>query len=628
MIFEDESIIAMELKRKIEGLGYVVTHVESHGEGAVLKVKEAQPDLILMDVMLEGETDGIQAASAIRQVCDLPVIFLTAYSDEITLQRVKEAEPYGYVLKPFDDRELRMMIELSLYKHQMQKELKKSEERFRSVVEHAPTGILILDDAFWILYVNNPFCRMLDYSVKELMGSDFLKLIETEQRSVMGDLFSATRKDGAFLTRHETALIQRNGEKRRVELNGALMTDSREVINIIIQVVDITDRVRLEEQLRQDQKMKAIGTLAGGVAHDFNNLLTAIRGCTDLASRQIEETHPAQLELQEVLTASSRASDLTRQLLAFSRNQPLEFKNIDLNQLIEGLLKMLRRLIGEDIRIETALADDLWLVRADRAGIEEVILNLAVNARDAMPDGGRLLIQTENTHIEEAFTRPQTEVRGGEFVCLTISDTGEGMSIETIDRIFEPFFSTKVTGKGTGLGLSVVYGIVKQHNGWVSVSSKPGHGSAFKIYLDRAEGLVSVPSQNETLHLLKGNGERILIVEDEHRVRRLTDKFLSANGYDVMTAESIVEAGSLFDQEDGRFDLLFSDVVLPDGTGIELADILRKKQPELRVLLSSGYTDHKSQWRMIQEKNIPFLPKPFTLDGLLRAIREAILSHS
>ena len=426
--------------------------------------------------------------------------------------------------------------------------------------------------------------------------------------------------------RIEVTLIQKTGQQRIVDLSTTTIQDVGGKHNVVMQVLDMTERMHLERQLRQAQKMKAVGTLAGGVAHDFNNLLTAIRGCTDLAIRMLDQAHPAYVELQEVLSSANRASDLTRQLLAFSRNQPLEFKNILLNRLIEDILKMLHRLIGEDIGIRTHLADDLWIVRADRGSIEEVVMNLAINARDAMPKGGQIEIHTANVVIDEAHCAEHPEARCGSHVCLSVSDTGEGMSPNTLARIFEPFFSTKVTGKGTGLGLAVVYGIIKQHNGWVHVESEPAQGSTFKIYIQRSSGEIETARESEKLEDYRGSGERILVVEDEDRVRELFEKFLSQHGYTIFTAIDVEDAESVFQREQGQFDLIFSDVVLPDGTGIDLVDRFLEEKPELRIMLSSGYADQKSQWQVIKDKGYPFFPKPFTLLNLLKSIQGILRS--
>ncbi|VAX33902.1 Two-component system sensor histidine kinase/response regulator hybrid [hydrothermal vent metagenome] len=408
--------------------------------------------------------------------------------------------------------------------------------------------------------------------------------------------------------------------------------DARQVESFATNVQVIMDRRHAEEekgkiqaQLLQAQKMEAVGTLAGGVAHDFNNLLTAIRGYVDLVMMKVDESETFYRYLKQIRNASVRAADLTRQLLLFSRKQPMEFIHLNINRTIDDLLLMLNRLIGEDIVIRTNLEPDIWMVRADTGSIEQVIMNLAGNARDAMPNGGSLTIRTENVLLDEEQSNVILEARPGKFVCLSVEDTGAGMNKKTIQHIFEPFFTTKEAGKGTGLGLSVVYGIVKQHEGWINVSSKQDRGSMFRIYLSAS----SVKPEDEKgkpipVHKLQGSGERILLVEDAEGVRGFASEVLRGSGYSVTEASNVQEALEIFEREKGDFHLLLSDVVLPDKSGLYLVDRLLSYKPELRVLLSSGYTDQKSQWRLIQEREFRFLQKPYALADLLQAVKEVI----
>ena len=410
------------------------------------------------------------------------------------------------------------------------------------------------------------------------------------------------------------------------------MYEKNQPTGILITGIDITERKRAQEekkmmqaQLLQAQKMEAVGKLAGGVAHDFNNLLTTIHGYTELAMMELNETEPLYRDLKEIHLAAVRAASLTRQLLLFSRKQPMELTPLIINRTIDELLKMLNRLIGEDIAINTVLEPDLWTVRADAGNIEQVIMNLAVNARDAMPKGGRLTIKTENVTLDEEVCKVIPEARPGKFVCLSVEDTGVGMDKDIIQHIFEPFFSTKEVGRGTGLGLSVVYGSVKQHEGWINIYSEPGRGSTFKVYLPA----FSVRLEEETEEMIslqefQGSGERILLVEDEEGVRKLANKALSKNGYVVFEAANAKEAMDIFEREEGKFHLVFSDVVLPDKTGLQLVHQLLSRKPELQILLSSGYTDDKSQWSAITKRGFRFLQKPYPLPDLLRAIKEAI----
>ncbi len=385
------------------------------------------------------------------------------------------------------------------------------------------------------------------------------------------------------------------------------------------------EKEKMQEQLHQAQKMEAIGILAAGVAHDFNNLLTTVQGFTDLAMTKIDESHPSHEDLQQVLLAAMRASDLTRQLLIFSSKQPMELNRLNINRIIRNLLKMLNRLIGEDIVIETELEPDIWTIRADAGKIEQVIMNLAVNARDAMPDGGKLIIKTANMNLDEEYCKMVPDAQPGNSICLSVTDTGVGIAEEYKPFIFDPFFTTKEEGKGTGLGLSVVFGIIKQHDGCISFYSEKGQGTTFKVYIpaiqQEAEDLVeeAIP-----LEELQGDGKRILLVEDDKAVREFTAQALNANGYFVTEAEDMQQALEIFEQEAGQFELILSDVVLPDRNGLELVTRILAIDPNVHVLLTSGYTDHKSRWNIISERDYNFLAKPYTLPNLLRAAKEAI----
>jgi nitrogen-specific signal transduction histidine kinase/CheY-like chemotaxis protein len=389
---------------------------------------------------------------------------------------------------------------------------------------------------------------------------------------------------------------------------------------------DITPRRQLEEQLRQSQKMEAVGRLAGGIAHDFNNVLTAILGYSQMLLTDLSEGDPRREDVREIEQAANRAATLTRQLLAFSRRQVLQPQVLDLNALVENLDKFLRRLIGEDIDLRVHASPDLWLVSADSGQVEQVIMNLAVNSRDAMPTGGKLTIETGNVVLDAAYAQRHIAVTPGEYVMLAVSDTGTGMDEETQARIFEPFFTTKASGKGTGLGLSTVYGIVKQSGGNIWVYSEVGRGTTIKIYLPRESVSVLPPRQvrPETTDL-QGT-ETILLVEDEDPVRALAAKILRGLGYQVMEAKLGREAITIADAHDAGIDLLLTDVVMPGYSGADLARKLAESRPALKVLFMSGYTDEAIIHHGVLDANIAYLQKPFTPDVLAAKVREVLSS--
>jgi PAS domain S-box-containing protein len=390
-------------------------------------------------------------------------------------------------------------------------------------------------------------------------------------------------------------------------------------------VMDVTDRRQLEEQLLQSQKLEAIGRLAGGVAHDFNNLLTGILGYAGFALKSIAPAHPARNDIIEIERAGVRAAALTGQLLSYARRQMVAPKLVRVNELVQNLENLLQRLLGEDISLEIRYAEDLWQTRIDPGQFEQVIINLAVNGRDAMPNGGRLTVETRNCTLDESYARQHPEVASGDYVMFAVADTGHGMDPATQARIFEPFFTTKEQGKGTGLGLAVCYGIVKQAGGHVWVYSEPDRGTTFKVFLPRSTGEEDSATASESFDVTSVSGsETLLVVEDEPVVRSLAVRALVDQGYQVLQAADGPAALATARAHDGEVHLLVTDVVMPGMNGKELADRLAAERPGLRVLYVSGYTDHAVVRHGVLEEGIAFLSKPFDLRDLVRTVREVL----
>jgi CheY-like chemotaxis protein len=379
----------------------------------------------------------------------------------------------------------------------------------------------------------------------------------------------------------------------------------------------------LQDQLRQSQKIEAIGRLSGGIAHDFNNILTIISGNAQLSLLDLKQGDPLRENIEEIKRASERAADLTRQLLAFSRKQIMEMQVLDLNHVVQGLDKMLHRLLGEDIELLTVLPEGIGKVKADPGQIEQVIVNLAVNAKDAMIEGGKLTIETADVELDEEYAHRHIAVIPGQYVMLSISDTGVGMTSEVKERVFEPFFTTKEQGKGTGLGLSTVYGIVKQSGGNIWVYSEPGQGTTFKIYLPQVDEPLD-ELKEEVLKEIPRGDETILVVEDEETVRKLAIRLLKSQGYRVLEAPDGGKALLLCEKLKERIHLILTDVVMPGMSGRKLAERLKQIHPEMKVLYMSGYTDNAIVHHGVLEEGTKFIQKPFTLENLARKVREAL----
>ncbi|MBC8457832.1 MAG: response regulator [Deltaproteobacteria bacterium] len=757
LVVEDETIVAADIQEILQDLGYAVCAVVSSGEEAVKKAEENNPDLVLMDIVLKGEVNGIEAAGEIRSRFNIPVVYLTAYADEEMLERAKITEPYGYILKPYEDRELHSTVEIALYKSQMEKKLKESEEWLSTTLESIGDAVIAVDTKSCVTFMNpvaqfltgrnqgdtvgsplkdifnfingetdNPVTRVIREGIDVglanhtvLITKDGTTLpidgngapIKDDKGNIIGvvlvfrditerkqaeetlraseekyrSLFENS-KDAVYISSKDGDLIDIN--QAGVELFGytkeellsmktentyANPSDRREFISqierqgfmkdypvdlkrkddtilntLITSVVrgdendsvigyqgiirDITEQKRveeektnLEEQFRQSQKMEAIGQLAGGVAHDFNNLLTAINGYSSLILTSLDENSPLRQQVEMIYEAGQRAADLTRQLLTFSRRQVVEMKVLDLNAIIQGLEKMLHRLIGENINLVTILADDLGSVKSDVGHLEQVIVNMVVNARDAMPDGGKLIIETSNVELDEAYASTHLDVTPGRYVMISVSDTGCGIPLEIKEQIFEPFITTKEKGEGTGLGLSTVYGIVKQSNGHIFPYSEFEKGTTFKIYLPYIDEAPDTLREKVPIEELPRGTETILVVEDDDVVRRVSLRMLQQQGYTVLEARHGKEAFLICETCQEPIHLILTDVVMQQNmSGPQFIERLRQVRQNFKVLYMSGYTDKTIVHHGVLGEGMDFIQKPFTADKLSRTIREIL----
>ncbi|MBN1347921.1 PAS domain S-box protein [candidate division KSB1 bacterium] len=883
LIVEDERLVSEDLRRCLEKLDYHIAGIASSGEEALQKAEEQKPDLVLMDIILRGKMNGIEAANRIRSCFNIPIVYLTAYTDTDTLTRAKVTEPYGYIVKPFDERDLYCTIEMALYKDKIEKKAKSSEQwfsttltslseavittdtngsitfmnpvaealtgwihqdalgknfkevfqivtddkrtpvedpvsialkerssvgftnrsllftqdgtktpiedaaspiidskgnilgvvvifrdiserrqteleltereqNFRALASNANDGILIAAGEGCHVFANQKACKITGYSAEELMKISIKDLSHPSEHPKLLKRFRQRIKGEKPPTYYETRIIHKDGHVVPIELTAAKTTwhsqpadlviirditkrkqadneirkltqflnlvidsanlwlctidenaniliwnraaeansgylrdevvgsnkiwqwlypdkiyrteimrkiadmnqgrasfeefqttictksgerkmlywsvkhlsgEKNDIMGVVMVGRDITEEKRLERQLMQSQKMEAVGRLAGGIAHDFNNLLTAILGNTELMLFDMAAGEPMRPDLEQIKRAAERAASLTKQLLAYSRKQPLQQKLIDISMIVENMQEMLKRIIGDDIKIILLLEKKLHRVKADPVQLEQILMNLVINARDAMPEGGTLYIKSKNALIDKNYCKYFMFARPGKFVCLSVQDTGIGMDNPIKEQIFEPFFTTKAAGVGTGLGLSVVYGIIKQHQGWITVDSEPGEGSVFNIYLPAFE--IEQQLESEKLSVIKevkGDGKRILIVEDDQVVRDYMLRALDENGYIVFAAENSEEAIRIFNSQKKNIDLIFCDVVLPDIDGMCLAEQLLAEKPGMKVLLCSGFTDEKSRWKNIRETGFPFLQKPYTLNELLTIIKD------
>ncbi|OHE86703.1 MAG: hypothetical protein A3G75_13060, partial [Verrucomicrobia bacterium RIFCSPLOWO2_12_FULL_64_8] len=475
------------------------------------------------------------------------------------------------------------ILAAALMRRDVEKDLRESEARFRAILNHAPVAIYMVDPEGSFLLVNRHVEALLGRPVAQIIGKNILDLLPRPHAEKILESYRTVLRTAQLQELIEEAPFP-DGVRTFISLKFPMYDAAGNICAVCSISTDITERIKLEEQLRQTQKMEAIGKLAGGIAHDFNNLLTVINGYSEMAMANLPTTHPCWRQVREIYKSGDRAASLTRQLLAFSRKTILQPRVLDLNALMADTEKMLRRLIGEDILLSIKPAPGLGRVKADPGQLEQVIMNLAINARDAMPLGGRLILETKNAEPDEDFARINPVGEPGPYVLLSVTDTGCGMTDQVLAHIFEPFFTTKSVGEGTGLGLAMVYGIIKQSGGHIAVDTEVGEGSTFRIYLPRLQEAVRAEQSSSEISLPQSGTETVLLVEDEDAVRRLAQLGLKNSGYTVLEARDGAEALELAAGHPGRIDLLITDVVMPGMSGPLMAEQLRAARPNLKVL--------------------------------------------
>lgn len=545
-------------------------------------------------------------------------------------------EPFTGEMEVLRQSMARMLEELEQRWDEVQNEVrrfKNSEERFRILVNTIPDYIWLKNPDGVFLSCNKMFCRLFASSEEEIIGSTDYEFVAEELADQFRERDRRVMETGE-VAHFQESLPQANGEQMTLDTIKAPMFDTEGNLMGVLGIArDITtrlkseeDQVKLREQLNQTQKIESIGRLAGGVAHDFNNMLGVIRGNAELALAEADMSAPLAEYIHEITHAADRSADLTRQLLAFARKEEVSPRQINLNEAMDGMLKMLRRLIGADIELTWTPGEGLWTVKMDPSQLDHILVNLCINARDAISGEGRISIETRNITLDASFCESHPDARAGEFVMLAVGDNGEGIARQFISSIFDPFFTTKQSGKGTGLGLSTVYGVIRQNDGFITVYSEPGLGTVFHIYLPRNEGGDLTAVERTGGPSARGGSETVLLVEDEASILMMITKTLEKQGYTVLATDSPVEAVKIAATVNRRIDLLLTDVIMPKINGRDLAAIIRRDRLGMRVLFMSGYTADVIQEKDMAEIDAGFIQKPFSNADLLERVRQVLES--
>jgi PAS domain S-box-containing protein len=616
LVIEDDSQLLRTLRDILGRRGYHPLTAKSAREGLAL-VEQAMPAVALVDLKLP-DMDGVEVIDRLADLSQLTqTIVLTGNASIESALRALRQRTYDYLVKPVPPDKLLTTIDRAgerWQRRRAEEALRQSEERAQLLLEHIADVVMLVDDGLVVRYVSPSIRHQLAYQPAEILGRPYLDLVHPDDAATARAFVTDALRPGTEQPRvaQDLRVRHRDGDWRTLEVGATTLAGRSEMRGALLTARDVTDRRRMEQALRQVQRMDSIGQLAGGVAHDFNNILTAILGFSEILLDDAAPGTEARLDLEGIQKAAQHGASLSRQLLAFSRRQMLDLRILDLNEVVLDFERMIGRVLGEHIHFQMAGNTALWRVKADKGQLEQVLMNLAVNARDAMPDGGTLTVETRNLTVEDhSPERPQAQP--GAYVMLAVRDTGVGMDAETQARIFEPFFTTKAAGRGTGLGLATVYGIVKQIGGFVDVESEPGEGSTFRVCLPAIAGVpvgdtsLSAPQPREGAPVERAT---VLLVEDDAALRRLLARSLERHGYVVRQASQSEEALAIL-AHDPAIDLLVTDAVLPGQSGPRLARQIEQQRPQLRVLFISGYSDDAILRLGLMNEQEAFLQKPF-----------------
>jgi len=632
LIVEDSPDDLLLILREFKQAGYEVLHERVYTAEALKQALTKDWDVIISDFRMPS-LNGLEALEIVKKTGkDIPFLIVSGSIGEDAAVEILKKGAADYIMKdriarlvPEVERELRE-AEARREQVRMEQALVESETKYRELVDEVSDGFFIMDKEGVTNFANLALAKMLGFRhPSELIGKNFMGFVSPDVKEEVLKHFKNAMQAKSVSETIISKIIRPDGKEKYLEIRPSFIYKDDNVIGSRGVMRDITERKQLEQQLRQSQKMEAVGRLAGGIAHDFNNLLTVILGYSEILANRIPKGDPLHKDVDEVKKSAIRAASLTKQLLAFSRKQVLQPRKINLNNVVTETEKMLGRVIGENIELVTATSPMLGSVMADPGQIEQVIMNLVVNARDAMEEGGRLTIETANVVLDENYTRLNPGAKPGHYAMLAVTDTGSGMDDETLSHLFEPFFTTKAPGKGTGLGLSTVYGIIKQSGGYISAYSEVNKGTTFKVYLPLVSGTAQTEEVNKTGKIIYKPSETILLAEDEEIVRTLAARVLKDQGYKVLEANDPLQAIQIFNGYKGKVDLIVTDIIMPGMTGLGLVQRIQSTHPDIKILYISGYTDTAMLHQGVFESGTAFLQKPFTPQTLLKKVREVLL---
>jgi PAS domain S-box-containing protein len=634
LLVDDEPQVLVALE---DLLSDEFTVFKAHTPAQALELVESQRDLavVLTDQRMPGMT-GDELLTRVHRTSEATRMLVTGFADlAAVIRAVNDGRIFAYVTKPWNPTELQIMVRKAVEHFRLAQELAHERTLLHDLMDNTPDGIYFKDRQLRFLRTNRAFARTLNGTTSEaLEGKRLLEVLPASPDAARAEA-EDQRVLGEGLPVQDVVHEYKQGETTRwvSETKAPIRTPTGETIGLVGIARDVSERVlaetalrRAEEQLLQSQKMEAIGQLAGGVAHDFNNVLSVILGYGELLLEEVPKDSPTHADISVMVGAAQRAAALTRQLLAFSRRRVVQPDIVDLNTIVWGLDKMLRRIIGEDIDLRTTLASNPATVRADPSQLEQIVMNLTVNARDAMPKGGQLRIQTETVTLDERYAAAHVGVKPGTFVRLRVTDTGTGMDAATQKRVFEPFFTTKEAGRGTGLGLSMVYGIVQQSGGHIVLDSELGQGTTFSIYLPEAEEPAAAPQIRRPQTRPPAGAGSVLVVEDDDEVRQVTVRMLRDQGYKVVDTGKADAARTLALEHRAGIDVLLVDIVMPSMSGAALAEELTEVLPGLRVLYMSGYAGALVDREIKLTSSSDYIEKPFSPSVLGKKIAD-LLSH-